>query len=209
MVTFYRKEARMRVTTSSAKIGAFALSVLALGGCVVAPPTGPSVMVMPGKDKSFEAFQADDAVCRQFAAQQIGISPAEGANRSLVGSAVVGTVVGAAAGAAIGAAAGNPGAGAAIGAGSGAVLGTASGMGAAQASGGSLQRRYDIGYVQCMSAKGENVPQNFPYAGPSYGYPAYGYSYPAYPYGYSYYYPGYYPPGYVTFGFGGHYGHRW
>jgi hypothetical protein len=191
----------------AARISAVALTLVALGGCVVAPPTGPSVAVMPGKDKSFEAFQADDATCRQFAAQQIGISPAEAANQSLVGSAVIGTVLGAAAGAAIGAAAGNPAAGAAIGAGSGAVLGTASGMGAAQASGGSLQRRYDIGYIQCMSAKGENVPQiaSAPPA-PAYAYPSYGYGY-AYPYPYYY---GYYPPAYVGVGFGFHRGwHRW
>lgn len=189
----------------AARVSAVALTLVVLGGCVVAPPTGPSVAVMPGKDKSFEAFQADDATCRQFAAQQIGISPAVAANQSLVGSAVVGTVLGAAAGAAIGAAAGNPAAGAAIGAGSGAVLGTANGLGAAQYSGGSLQRRYDIGYIQCMSAKGENVPQIASYPQSAYPYPAYGYGY-TYPYPYYY---GYYPPGYVTFGFGGGWRHRW
>ncbi|KRT73262.1 MAG: hypothetical protein XU13_C0015G0046, partial [Candidatus Rokubacteria bacterium CSP1-6] len=35
-------------------------------------PTGPSVMVLPGSGKNFEQFQADDAVCRQWAAQQTG-----------------------------------------------------------------------------------------------------------------------------------------
>lgn len=192
----------------SVRVGAAAIAVLALAGCAVAPPTGPSVMAMPGQGKSFDAFRADDAVCRQYAAQQTGIAPAEAANQSLVGSAAVGTVLGAAAGAAIGAAAGNPAAGAAIGAGSGAVLGTGAGLGAAQYSGGSAQYRYDVGYVQCMSAKGESTPQmptETAYAPEPYPY----YYYP-YPYGYYPYYP-YYPYAYgpwygpsVSFGFGFH-----
>ncbi len=120
---------------------------------------------------------------------------ADAANRSLVGSAAVGTVLGAAAGAAIGAAAGNPAAGAAIGAGSGAFLGTGTGLGAAEYSGASVQRRYDVGYVQCMSAKGESVPQavvaQTAYAAPVYPAP---YPYPYYPAYYPYYYGGYYGP---------------
>jgi hypothetical protein len=182
-----------------------ALAVVALSGCVVAPPPGPSVTVMPGQNKPFDAFQADDATCRQYAAQQTGIAPADAANQSLIGSAAVGTVLGAAAGAAIGAAAGNPAAGAAIGAGSGLALGTASGIGAAQYSGMSVQQRYDTGYVQCMSAKGNSVPQLPPaqtaYAAPPY---PYGYGYAPYPY-----YPAYYGPWYgpgigIGFGFGFH-----
>jgi hypothetical protein len=153
--------------------------------------------VMPGQGKSFEAFQADDAACRQFATQQTGIAPADAANQSLVGSAVVGTVVGAAAGAAIGAAVGNPAAGAAIGAGSGAVLGTGAGLNAAQYSGASVQHSYDIGYVQCMSAKGESVPQ-MPAAQTAYAAPApYPYPYAAAPYPY---YPAYYPYYYSGYG---------
>jgi len=172
-----------------------ALSVLALAGCAVAPPDGPTVMALPAQGKSFEQFQADDGACRQYASQQIGISPTQAANQSLVGSAVVGTVLGAAAGAAIGAATGNPAAGAAIGAGSGLGLGTLSGLGAAQASGSSLQYRYDMGYIQCMSAKGESVPQSLPYTAAA---TPYYYSYPNY-----YYYP-WYGPGFVNFGFGFH-----
>ena len=34
--------------------------------------SGPSVTVLPGQGKSFEQFQADDAVCRQRAAGQAG-----------------------------------------------------------------------------------------------------------------------------------------
>src|SRR5260370_10648001 len=78
------------------------IGFLALSGCAVAPPTGPGVMALPGKDKSFEAFQADDAACRQYASAQIGdTSPAAAATESGVGSTVLGTVLGAAAGSAI------------------------------------------------------------------------------------------------------------
>lgn len=189
------------------RFGAATVALLALAGCAVAPPPGPSVMVMPGQGKTFEAFQADDAACRQFAAQQTGIAPADAANQSLVGSAAVGTVLGAAAGAAIGAAAGNPAAGAAIGAGSGAVLGTASGLGAAQYSGASVQQRYDMGYVQCMSAKGESVPQ-MPAAQTAYAAPPYPYPYAAYPYYAPY--PYYYGPAVgVGFGWRGGWGGGW
>jgi hypothetical protein len=183
------------------RFGTAVVAVVALAGCAVAPPSGPSVAVMPGQGKSFEAFQADDAACRQYAAQQTGIAPQEAANQSLVGSAALGTVLGAAAGAAIGAAAGNPAMGAAIGAGSGAVLGTGYGAGAAQYSADSVQYRYDTGYVQCMSAKGERAPQ-MPVAQTAsaapYPYPAYPY-YPTYPY---YYGPAYYGPAFVGVGFG-------
>jgi len=165
------------------------LCALAVGACTVPPPTGPSVMALPAKGKSFEEFQHDDAVCKEFAAQQIGYgSPAETANTSAINSALVGTAVGAAAGAAIGAAAGNPALGAAAGAGGGLLFGSAAGLGASQASGAAMQQRYDVGYVQCMSAKGESVPVNQVTAR-SYPYYYHPYYYPWYP---TYYYPGYY-----------------
>ena len=183
------------------RLGIAAVALIALAGCAVAPPVGPSVAAMPGQGKDFDAFRADDATCRQYAATQIGIAPQDAANQSLFSSAALGTVLGAAAGAAIGAAAGNPAMGAAIGAGSGAVLGTGTGLGAAQYSASSVQYRYDAGYLQCMSAKGESTPQLPPpqtaYAAPAYAYPAY----PYYPYPY-YYAPAYYRPAFVGVGFG-------
>jgi hypothetical protein len=166
------------------------IAALALAGCTVAPPTGPNVIALPGKDKSLEAFQADDAACRQYASAQIGYAaPAEAATDSVLGSAALGTVVGAAAGAAIVAATGNPAAGAAIGAGGGLLTGGVAGLGAGQQSGMSLQRRYDVGYLQCMSAKGESVPVASA-------------AYPLYPYYPAYYYPSYYPyyPYYPAYG---------
>lgn len=128
-----------------------------LSGCATVPH-GPSVMVLPGSSKSFEQFQADDAVCRQWASQQVGTTAQKAATESTVGGAVIGTVVGAAAGAALGAAAGNPAIGAAAGAGVGLLGGTAIGASRGDAHGGSVQRRYDMSYTQCMYAKGNQVP---------------------------------------------------
>jgi hypothetical protein len=173
-----------RLSPAIALVGA-----IALAGCAVPPPTGPSVMALPAKGKTFEEFQQDDATCRQFASQQIGNgSPAQAANESAVNSAVVGTLVGAAAGAALGAAAGNPALGAVAGAGGGLLFGSAAGAGASQASGAALQQRYDMGYIQCMSAKGQSVPTTTQAVARPYPYPYYGYYYPGYP---AYYYPGY------------------
>ncbi len=133
------------------------LLLLMVGGCATMP-TGPSVMVLPPPGKSFEQFQADDASCRQWAAQQSGASPQEVANQNTATGAVAGTAIGAGLGAAIGAAAGNAGAGAAIGAATGLLAGTASGANAGQAYGWRAQRQYDMAYVQCMYAKGNEVP---------------------------------------------------
>ena len=130
---------------------------LAMGACV-SVPKGPTVMVLPGTGKTFEQFQGDDAVCRQFASQQVGTSVDESGARNTVTGAAVGTVLGAALGAAIGAAAGSPATGAAVGAGAGLLGGTAVGAGNAQTAQGSVQRRYDASYTQCMYAKGHQVP---------------------------------------------------
>ncbi len=135
------------------------LMVGAIGftGCATIPP-GPSVMALPSAGKPFEEFQADDQVCRQWAAQQTGIAPSDAMNRNVLGSAAIGTLLGAGLGAAIGAASGNPGIGAAIGAGSGALGGTVFGVGPGYASGYEVQRRYDNAYTQCMYAKGNQIP---------------------------------------------------
>jgi hypothetical protein len=133
------------------------LPFMPLVGCATIP-TGPSVQVMPGPGKSFDQFQADDAVCRQWAGQHIGESPQETMNQDTVAGAAVGTAAGAILGAAIGSASGHAGAGAAIGAGGGLLVGTAAGANAGQASGMEAQRRYDIAYQQCMYAKGDLVP---------------------------------------------------
>jgi hypothetical protein len=133
-----------------------ACAVLVTGCATV--PTGPSVMVLPGTGKNFEQFRTDDALCRQWASEQVGTSEERVAKESAVSGAAIGTLLGAAAGAAIGAAAGSPGTGAAVGAGAGLLGGTAVGASRADAAGGSVQRRYDQTYMQCMYAKGNQIP---------------------------------------------------
>lgn len=128
-------------------------ALLLLAGCA-SVPTGPSVMSLPGTGKNFDQFRSDDLDCRQYARQQIGGAGADqtGVNAG-VRSAAVGTVVGAVAGAAIG---GRDGAG--VGAGTGLLVGSMAGTGAAQSSAYGTQRNYDNSYVQCMYAKGNQVP---------------------------------------------------
>jgi hypothetical protein len=134
------------------------LLVVFLTGCATIP-TGPSVMVLPGKDKSFDQFRIDDALCRQFAYEQVGGKTAQqSAQNAAVSSAVIGTALGAAAGAVIGSASGEAGSGAAIGAGSGLILGSAVGTGYATESYYEAQQQYDYAYLQCMYAKGNRIP---------------------------------------------------
>jgi uncharacterized protein YcfJ len=115
-------------------------------------------MVLPAPGKPFDQFQMEDAVCRRWAAQQIGMTPQEVANQNTLTGAAVGTVIGAGLGAALGAASGSAGTGAAIGAGSGLLMGTAVGSDAGRVYGEEAQRRYDNAYVQCMYANGNQVP---------------------------------------------------
>jgi len=130
---------------------------LLLGGCVTLPP-GPSVMALPGTGRSFEQFQTDDLVCRQWASQQAGTTPERASGLSTAEGAGLGTLLGAGLGAALGAAAGNAGLGAAVGAGGGLLTGTALGARAGQTASYQVQHRYDNAYEQCMYAKGNQVP---------------------------------------------------
>lgn len=139
--------------TNTVKVVMAAIPLALLTACVTAP-TGPSVMALPGQGKNFDQFRADDADCRSYAQSQIGgTTAAEMADESGVRSAALGTAIGAVAGAAIG---GHQGAG--VGAGVGLLGGSLAGSGAAQGTARTAQQRYDNAYVQCMYAKGENVP---------------------------------------------------
>ncbi|SDH08160.1 Glycine-zipper containing OmpA-like membrane domain-containing protein [Propionivibrio dicarboxylicus] len=130
---------------------AAAVAALLLAGCATVP-TGPSIMALPGSGKTFDQFRGDDAECRQYAQLQIGGNTGTEVDPG-VRNAAIGTLVGALAGAAFG---GHQGAGA--GAGAGLLVGSMSGADAAQQSNQTAQRRYDNAYVQCMYAKGQQVP---------------------------------------------------
>jgi uncharacterized protein YcfJ len=127
---------------------------LMLAGCA-SIPVGPSVAVMPASGKPFDQFQADNAICRQFAEQQMGANPNQVAREQVITGAATGAAIGAASGALMGN--GHDGQAESM-AGAGMIVGSAAGAGAANASTMSLQRRYDIAYMQCMYAKGNLVP---------------------------------------------------
>ncbi len=95
-----------------------------------------------------DAFQQDENYCEQYAADR-----AEGRVKQADDKELRNGVVGAALGAGIGALAGNT-KGAIAGGIIGGVLGGASGSGWDQAH---VQRVYDIGYAQCMKARGNDV----------------------------------------------------
>jgi hypothetical protein len=132
------------------------VTALLMSACATIPG-GPSVMVLPGAGKSFDQFRGDDTVCRQWAFQQVNPNGQVAADTA-VSSAVIGTALGAAVGAAVGAAAGNPGVGAAAGAGAGLLGGTAVGISRADAALYGAQSVYDNTYMQCMYAKGHQIP---------------------------------------------------
>lgn len=125
--------------------------IVLLAGCAQ-PPMGPTVPVMPGPGKSFETFQYDQSVCKQYA-QQMVAGQVQNANMQGVGAAAVTTVIGAGLGAAIGG-----GRGAAIGAASGAGVGAGIGASSSANAQYSIQQQYDNAYAQCMYSKGEAVP---------------------------------------------------
>ena len=134
-----------------------------LSACAVVP-TAPQVSALPGSRKTFDAFQRDEAVCRNYAYVAAGGSQQQQAsNQAAFNSAALGTVIGAAAGALI-----DGGHGAAAGAGLGLLTGAAVGSSQAQAGNWSAQGRYDSAYLQCMYERGNKVPGAYVSARPAY-----------------------------------------
>ena len=143
----------------SHRLAAAALAILALSGCQPAPPTGPTIAVMPGPHKTLAQFQNDDYTCRAFAQNQMYQSqPAQTGINSPAGTAAATTVGGTAVGAVLGAAGGNAGMGAAIGAGAGLLGGAALGANKKNNQEMSMQQSYNIAYAQCMKTRGNAVP---------------------------------------------------
>jgi hypothetical protein len=141
-----------------------ALPILAAGALLAAcaqTPMGPTVQVMPGAGKSFDAFQQDQAVCKAFATDQVR-GQSEDANQRAVGTAAIGTLLGAGLGAAAGAIGGNAGAGAALGAGVGVAGGSALGASNSQQAQVGIQVQYNNAFSQCMYTKGNQVPGYYP-----------------------------------------------
>ena len=136
-------------------IGALA-GLLVLAGCV-SVPQGPTVAVMPGAGKTLDQFNADVSVCQQHAQSAVS-GPSRAAQDYAASNAVGGAALGAVLGAMLGAVTGQAGAGAAWGAGTGLLYGGAAASNVGAASSYTLQRQFDIAYMQCMYARGDQVP---------------------------------------------------
>lgn len=145
---------------------ALASASVLLGACATMP-NGPAVTVLPGTSKSLDAFQQDAFACQQYAQAVLGGTNApQAANDRAAAGAVASSAVGAATGAIIGSATNQGGQGAAIGAGVGLLFGAISAANASNVSSWELQRRYDGAYMQCMYARGNQVPMRTSYRVP-------------------------------------------
>lgn len=150
----------MKLTRTTRLALPVGLIAVALTGCAVIPPTGPSVVALPPSGKPLSVFQHEDYACRDYAFRSDNRpAPAHSEIPEGLGSSAIGTVGGAAAGALLGAAAGDAGVGAAIGAGAGLLFGSAMGANNAQATSSSLQAQYNAAYAQCMASKGNRISQ--------------------------------------------------
>jgi len=134
-----------------------------LSACAVTPST-PSVLVLPGTQKTTAQFDADNHACQQQA-QSVVAPQADAANTQAIGSAVVGTALGAAVGALLGSGSYYNNSSVAWGAGTGLMMGSMVGGGQSQAAGYGLQQRYDMAFVQCMYQRGHQVPGQITYRG--------------------------------------------
>ena len=115
-------------------------------------PMGPTVQVLPGPNKPFDVFQNDQALCKQYADQQVA-GQAEAANQRGLGEAALTTVLGTGLGAAVGG-----GRGAGVGAAAGSLVGANVGASTSSKAGASIQQQYNNAYGQCMYAKGNQLP---------------------------------------------------
>jgi uncharacterized protein YcfJ len=129
----------------------FAAAAIALFAMLARPAAAqfaPSLVYSPPPGVSYGQFRQDDAVCQNWANQQVAGAQNQAAGQTL-GGAVIGGLLGAGIGGAIGG-----GRGAAIGAGAGAITGGAAGAAQAQQTTAYAQQRFDALYQQCMSSRG-------------------------------------------------------
>src|SRR5271169_4669770 len=126
-----------------------------LAGCapIAFQPPGPSVTVLPAPNKPFDIYVQDHATCKQFAAGEVA-GAADQANIRTLADAGTNMVLGAA----IGGAAGG-GVGAGIGAASGAIGGGWFAANDTPWGVYGIQNRYDAAFIECMYAKGNQIPR--------------------------------------------------
>ena len=61
-----------------------AASALALLGACASIPSAPSILALPGSNRTFESFRADDQDCRLYASRQITVPVADPGVQSAV-----------------------------------------------------------------------------------------------------------------------------
>jgi hypothetical protein len=125
-------------------------AAILLSGCVT-PPMGPTALVMPGQGKPFGDFASDQTTCKRFASGEVD-GGATLANLSQFGTVAMTTALGAGLGGAV-----RGTRGAEVGGGVGAVGGVVASSRGTAAGQGSLQSRYDLAYIQCMYAHGNQI----------------------------------------------------
>ncbi len=133
-------------------VSAVALASVLLAGCATTP-MGPTVPVLPPAGKSLADFDRDEDVCTRYADDRVAGRVQE-ANDDQLRRGIIGTAIGAGLGALVGDTKG-----AIIGGTAGAIIG---GTSSADRDRAGLQRRYNIAYAQCMTARGNTVDDRGP-----------------------------------------------
>ena len=163
------------------------ITVLTVSACATAPPTGLPALVLPGTGKDPAAFQQDDRICRQHAMAHTGYGALshDAVPRATDGAVPITTPDDEATRS----------------------LSRDNGSSSTTPSAGAPAGD-ELGYLQCMAARGDIVQQTpMGYNGSAGGTPyPYGFGYPdAYLYGFGYPYPYFYQGAYPAY-FGGFYG---
>jgi hypothetical protein len=130
---------------------ALILATLPLLPAVALARPEPMVVIIPAPGKPPDLFAQEDEACRAQAEEMLDTRASPD---PVVGSAVVGTVIGAAAGAAMGGRHDHTAAGAVT----GLIMGTAAGLNRSAAMDRSAQRHFEVAYERCMVAKGNQLP---------------------------------------------------
>lgn len=132
-------------------------AVLSAALLVAAAPAhaveGPSIAMAPAAGKPPDLFAAEADFCRSEADSRTATEPQES---TIVGSAVVGTVLGAAVGSVFSSRRHDRTAAGAV---SGLIVGTAAGANRSAVNEAHEQQRYDAAYEQCMLGKGNLSPR--------------------------------------------------
>ena len=143
-----------RVSITARPLGSSLLVAVFIAGCA-SPPMGPTARVLPAPGKPFEVFAGDQALCKDFAGNEVS-GGATLSNLKQIGTAVMGTALGAGFGAAMDSRH-NTMRGVELGGAVGTLAGGAAAAHGSAVDQNGLQSRYDLAYTQCMYSRGNQV----------------------------------------------------